>query len=536
MVDVSGDFEIHITAPSHEAEKLAEFADRHGVTFVHILLDRGAQVSQPMLSLTGSGTLDEQRILARSWYDRLRQAGMHPCRIKVEAAPWCAGVPRSDDDAAAEPTGRYFEHHVKVLLPELSVEDLTAITDLVAPHGARLSRNARRQRPDGRHERFVNQRCLGVGLATARRRLDDLVTTLRAAGHEILQAEQEYVVSDDHLSLDNGWLDAPASRSYVVEREQRMRAAPAGTEGYPATYRPLPEGAMVRQSAAFDPALKNHANAYRAGEPVFLDAAAGQRWRQARRAAMDHLLAVIARSELADNLVLRGSVTLAAWVGAAAREPGDLDFVVIPHTMTSDSVEARRLLDGLRAAVAAAPGAGLRAWETAESAIWTYERADGRRLVIPFGAPGVPDGTVQVDLVFGERLPLTLEALAAERLTGVSLAIEKLTLPGVDVPVLAAPAPLALAWKLLWLATDIYPQGKDLYDAVLLAEHTRVGLPLVRNLMRAELGNEANDFTAETVLSWDIDWTNFTDEYPGIDGDAESWRRRLARALERAWS
>ncbi|PYC74957.1 hypothetical protein C7C45_03455 [Micromonospora arborensis] len=49
-----------------------------------------------------------------------------------------------------------------------------------------------------------------------------------------------------------------------------------------------------------------------------------------------------------------------------------------------------------------------------------------------------------------------------------------LILPDVDKPVLAAPAPLALAWKLLWLATDRYPQGKDLYDAALLAEHTTV--------------------------------------------------------------
>ena len=48
-------------------------------------------------------------------------------------------------------------------------------------------------------------------------------------------------------------------------------------------------------------------------------------------------------------------------------------------------------------------------------------------------------------------------------------------LPGVAAPMLAAPAPLALAWKLLWLATDTYPQGKDLYDAVLLAENTTVG-------------------------------------------------------------
>ncbi|MET8461578.1 creatininase family protein [Micromonospora zamorensis] len=57
--------------------------------------------------------------------------------------------------------------------------DLVALTDLVAPHGARLSRNARREFADGAQERFVNQRCHGAGLATARQRLDELVEALR---------------------------------------------------------------------------------------------------------------------------------------------------------------------------------------------------------------------------------------------------------------------------------------------------------------------------------------------------------------------
>nr|WP_236646982.1 hypothetical protein [Micromonospora acroterricola] len=64
---------------------------------------------------------------------------------------------------------------------------------------------------------------------------------------------------------------------------------------------------------------------------------------------------------------------------------------------------------------------------------------------------------------------------------------EVLILPGVDEPLLAAPASLALAWKLLWLATDMYPQGKDLYGAFLLGEHTAVDQALVRQLMPREL-------------------------------------------------
>ena len=38
---------------------------------------------------------------------------------------------------------------------------------------------------------------------------------------------------------------------------------------------------------------------------------------------------------------------------------------------------------------------------------------------------------------------------------------------------------LSVAWKLLWLETDSNPQAKDLYDAVLLAEHAGPCVPQV---------------------------------------------------------
>lgn len=525
MSEVSGDFEIHVTVHAGKAEELATFAARHGLKFVHIVLDRGLFVSQPMLTLTGRGTLTDQRATVRRWQDKLREAGIPPCRSKIEAAPWCPGVPGSDEQAATAPRSRYFEHHVKLLLPGTALADVVTLTDLVAEHGARLSRNARRERADGAQERFVNQRCHRVGLDTAKRRLDRLVEALRAAGHQIIDVEQEYVVFDSHLGHDEGWLDPPASNGWSGGlsdvREDRTRSAPADTPGYPPTYRPLPAGAPLHQRAAFDPALKPYPNAYRAGEPTFHVAATGQRWFGARRTAMHDILAAVAATAWSEHLVLRGSLTMAAWVGDVAREPGDIDYVVTPHTITSVSTEAGRLLADIRAAIRRIPDSNLRPDDITESAIWTYERADGRRLAVPFGAPDAPDGHVQIDVVFGERLPLAPEVLV---------------LPGVDKPLLAAPAALSLAWKLLWLATDTYPQGKDLFDAVLLAEHSTVDRTLVRQLMRPELGTEADLFSAETVLSWQVDWTNFTDEYPHVTGTAEQWIRRLALALDRAWT
>ncbi|BBH71620.1 hypothetical protein ACTI_83050 [Actinoplanes sp. OR16] len=308
-------------------------------------------------------------------------------------------------------------------------------------------------------------------------------------------------------------------RYYDERREHGMRRARAGKRGYPDTYLPLARERGVRQLGAFDPALKQYDNAYRAGEPVFQDPETGRRWTEARRAALRHVLAVIAGTRSAGHLVLRGSAAMQAWVGDAARDPGDLDFVVTPATITSDSVAARNLLADITAGLHATPGAGLRPEDTAESAIWTYERADGRRLVIPFGAAGHPDGTVQVDVVFGEELPIPPEPI---------------TVLGLQTPILAATAGLSLAWKLMWLATDMYPQGKDLYDAVLLAEHTTVDLTLVRNLLRPELGTEADDFGPESVLGWTyVDWRNFTDEYPGTEGTSAQWLSRLSSALTR---
>lgn len=301
---------------------------------------------------------------------------------------------------------------------------------------------------------------------------------------------------DSHLGPDSGWLDR---------------------RGFPPTYRPLASGWEVTQRDAFDPALKQYANAYTAGEPLFADPALGQRWQDARRAAMRHLLTVLAASRWANHLVLRGSVTMEAWVGSAAREPGDLDFVIVPPTVTSDSPEAAELFAGVTAALDVTPGAGLQPERAAQSAIWTYERADGRRIAIPFSTPGLPDGTVQVDVVFGEHLPVPPEPLTV-----------------LGVPVQAATAGLSLAWKLQWLATDGYPQGKDLYDAVLLAEHTTADLALARELMRPEMGAEADDFTAATVLTWtDVDWPNFTEACPAVEGTLTDWLERLARALGR---
>ncbi|WP_408639390.1 nucleotidyl transferase AbiEii/AbiGii toxin family protein [Nocardia yamanashiensis] len=72
--------------------------------------------------------------------------------------------------------------------------------------------------------------------------------------------------------------------------------------------------------------------------------------RLAHREAIDLVLAAVAASEWADNLVLRGSVLLTAWFGAQAREPRDVDFVVTPVDWRLEDDAVQRMLTEIDAA------------------------------------------------------------------------------------------------------------------------------------------------------------------------------------------
>jgi hypothetical protein len=272
----------------------------------------------------------------------------------------------------------------------------------------------------------------------------------------------------------------------------------------------------------------------------------------AHRAALDHVLTLIAESMWADQLVLRGSMAMAAWVGDAARPPGDLDWVVrrSPVTMLDD-LDPCPFFDSL---------APVQQWpEAAHGAIrneiWEFEDFDtgGQRACLPpeglrwlptagqdgFDSfaeamwdeefttlirrhPHTPEGIafgdeIEFDRVWdyaeyepgGEngRVRLRLPWQAPDGTNGevqVDLAFGE-TLPELPVctaiprsggrgPVglWTAGRELSLAWKLHWLAVDQQTQGvsalKDLYDAVLLAELD--GLQLSPALRRVALGTE----------------------------------------------
>ncbi|MFJ8195729.1 hypothetical protein [Streptomyces sp. NPDC096152] len=99
----------------------------------------------------------------------------------------------------------------------------------------------------------------------------------------------------------------------------------------------------------------------------------------------------------------------------------------------------------------------------------------------------------------------------------------------------ATPA-LSLAWKMMWLINDAYAQGKDLYDAVLLAERHPLPYELLRQVF--ELSGEwpypdRKSVTLDDVVEMlgYVEWNHFVAEYPQHRDDEQMFVDRLVRAV-----
>ena len=299
---------------------------------------------------------------------------------------------------------------------------------------------------------------------------------------------------------------------------------------YPNTLRAV-EADGADQDLVFEPALLHFRYAYRAGDPRFADAASAQAWRSARRTALDLVLEAVAASEWADHLMVRGSILMRSWYPEAAREPGDLDFVVIPEEWELPDPRTEELFAEIASAAErlAEQTSDIRftAAQAKSDDIWTYDRVPGRRLMLPWRAEGTPGGWVQLDFVFGEVLPEPPERAAVTAGSGRQ--------PSASL--WAASKRLSLAWKLVWLITDMHPQGKDLYDAVLLAEDTELEYQLLHGaLVHADRRFwERRPLRLENLAGLSavrVGWGHFQDEYPGVDGEDGEWLLRLCAALE----
>lgn len=287
---------------------------------------------------------------------------------------------------------------------------------------------------------------------------------------------------------------------------------------YPKSF---PHSERMTAREQFDPALKQFARAFRLSDPAFGNEAEAARWTAARRSVMRNLLDVVLRLPQAQQLVLRGSLLLTAWLGDAAREPGDMDWVVQPPTLDVKEKWTQTLFDKIiRGAKESSPEIGaLHTNEVAIEDIWTYDRAPGKRIVFPWHVDELPVGLVQMDFVFGETLWTPPAPVMLPEPWGNGKAV------------LSASPEESLAWKILWLYSDSYPQGKDLYDAVLLAERTYLPLELLHAVLSAKAESALPYETGDLEFDY-IEWEDFQKEYPWVSGAVEHWIERLHTALE----
>lgn len=306
------------------------------------------------------------------------------------------------------------------------------------------------------------------------------------------------------------------------------------------------------------------------------------------------MLSLIADAPWSDGLVLRGSMVMPAWAGSAAREPGDLDFVVLPElAVPIDPLHPYPHVEGMDV---------IQQWpEAADGAaqyeIWRdgdeeFETRGMRPVVPPEGLrwdiapdPGesVPSFDDLIDLVGGrpEAAPgLVLDADSARSdgnwayaysgygTPGMRVVIpwqadglppgevqldfaldERLPQPpvwtkvprgsgGAPTVVRTASRELSLAWKLLWLHADgaagDTAQCKDLYDAVLLAEggRTKLSPRLLRTVLRHSATTiRPGDFRLDMVRFEETDWAAFRTDHSRVRGTAADWLQRLSTAL-----
>ncbi|MEU8799207.1 MULTISPECIES: nucleotidyl transferase AbiEii/AbiGii toxin family protein [unclassified Spirillospora] len=321
------------------------------------------------------------------------------------------------------------------------------------------------------------------------------------------------------------------------------------------------------------------------------DRESSARRRAAHRAALDHVLGLVAGAEWCASLVLRGSMSMCAWAGNLAREPADLDFVVLPEsTWRPDELDPYPYVDRFDV-VQQWPEA---AWGATEYDIWMdgeeefetrglhprvspdglHWEIDATPAAPPYGdlldllrqrPRAAPDVMIQADHAqvdgdwgyayndaggdetAGSRviIPWRAEGLPPGQVQLDFAADERLPEPPVWslVPRADGRAPavlrtasreLSLAWKLLWLQTDAATgtrsRSKDLYDAVLLAEddRTRLAPHLLRTVFRRRA---TDDFELEAIRLEDTDWAAFTAEHPRVHGTARQWLQRLGTAL-----
>jgi hypothetical protein len=80
----------------------------------------------------------------------------------------------------------------------------------------------------------------------------------------------------------------------------------------------------------------------------------------------------------------------------------------------------------------------------------------------------------------------------------------------------------------------MHPQGKDQYDAVLLAEDVILDLRLLRDVLQhSDTYDQFHGVGLAEIAQLGVEpgWEHFQGEYPLVPGSAQQWTDRLCAAL-----
>jgi hypothetical protein len=212
-------------------------------------------------------------------------------------------------------------------------------------------------------------------------------------------------------------------------------------------------------------------------------------------------------------------------------EDGEPDTDPAPPGGLLEMVRAFPVLDGPTGKITLDPD------RATTTGLWGYYGPGGAgvRLTIPWRADGLPDAVASCDFAQQE---VGHDLVGEPVLTAIPRGDG-----GWPTTVRTVDRALSLAWKLQWLHTDNQPdriaQGKDLYDAVLLAEDpaTDLTLPHLRTVFEPAWHHTTGGpkQVAEWIHSWQLDWDTFQATHPQVAGTATDWLDRLADALSRRW-
>lgn len=214
--DIRGIFELHVfVGPLNPDERslkqFQEICGAHSLKPLHLTLEYpeggNVRVMQSSRYVTGDRKHAINEIMKDGW--TFTSAGMAVLRHKVEALASAEGVPVSNFEEATFDPDRYFEFHL--LVSPDSLRDVGCF-DMLHCVARELAEIFERPVPLSYNnlkpsQRFLNARFYGIGRESAFKQAEKIKREAEECGFNVEKIIREYIVFDDNVALDEGWLE-----------------------------------------------------------------------------------------------------------------------------------------------------------------------------------------------------------------------------------------------------------------------------------------------------------------------------------------